>query len=349
MIEVKLPTTRYYGSKRKLVKIIWEAINSCDLEFDSVLDLFGGTGIFSYYAKANSKQVIYNDVFKFNQLIGHALIASKKFDSTNEEVLNLLLPHAGINYKSIVKDNFKNIYFTDEENTIIDVAAQNIALISDNDKKAAAYYILFQSCIIKRPYNLFHRKNLHMRVNYTSGRFGNKITWERSFEELFIRFADELRKYTFDNNRANASVNNSALNCTIKADLVYIDPPYFSSSNSNHVSYHSRYHFLEGLANYNLLEANITSSKINKEIALGKSDEFDKKHFFLQELEALIDRNKESIIVISYRNNAYPSIEAIEALLRVYKTHTKCISLGKHSYALNKKNSENQEYIFIGY
>jgi len=42
---MNLPSTRYYGSKRKLVGNIWNALESKHVEFDSVLDLFGGTGI----------------------------------------------------------------------------------------------------------------------------------------------------------------------------------------------------------------------------------------------------------------------------------------------------------------
>ena len=39
-----LPSTRYYGSKRKLVDNIWLALDEHHLEYESVLDLFGGTG-----------------------------------------------------------------------------------------------------------------------------------------------------------------------------------------------------------------------------------------------------------------------------------------------------------------
>ena len=42
---MKLPVTRYYGSKRKLVDKIWAILEQEGVEFDSFLDLFGGTGI----------------------------------------------------------------------------------------------------------------------------------------------------------------------------------------------------------------------------------------------------------------------------------------------------------------
>ena len=40
---MNLPVTRYYGSKRRLLDKIWEALAVNQIEFNSVLDLFGGT------------------------------------------------------------------------------------------------------------------------------------------------------------------------------------------------------------------------------------------------------------------------------------------------------------------
>lgn len=45
---MKLPVTRYYGSKRRVVEEIWFALKKSRIEFDTFLDLFGGTGIVSY-------------------------------------------------------------------------------------------------------------------------------------------------------------------------------------------------------------------------------------------------------------------------------------------------------------
>ena len=45
---MKLPVTRYYGSKRRVVEEIWFALKKSRIEFDTFLDLFGGTGILLY-------------------------------------------------------------------------------------------------------------------------------------------------------------------------------------------------------------------------------------------------------------------------------------------------------------
>jgi len=60
--DVRIPTTRYQGSKGKLVDWIWENIK--DLDFSTVLDAFGGTGVVGYYLKQKGKQVFYNDYLK---------------------------------------------------------------------------------------------------------------------------------------------------------------------------------------------------------------------------------------------------------------------------------------------
>lgn len=349
MPKVKLPVTRYYGSKRKLVERIWNEIENLGLTFDSVLDLFGGTAIFSYYSKVKGKKVTYNDIFSFNTAIGKKLIQETSNELSYDEAIALLEPKSGHIYKTVIQDNFKGIYFTDAENEQVDLFIQNANLLENESKRLSAYYILFQSCIIKRPYNLFHRNNLNMRLNYNGGNFGNKITWERTFEELFSRFLIELDEFCFDNERDNRAVNSSAADCYEHADLVYIDPPYFSSSR-NHTTYHSKYHFLEGLANYDQIIDHINYEKNNKELTINKSDQFERKETFLVELEELILRHHQSIIVISYRNNGIPSIQAIHDLMVQCRPHQQVhvLDLGIYGYALNKKNQFNNEFLVIG-
>jgi adenine-specific DNA-methyltransferase len=53
------PTTRYQGSKRKL--LLWLYKHISPLNFKSVLDVFGGTACVSYLFKIMDKQVTYND------------------------------------------------------------------------------------------------------------------------------------------------------------------------------------------------------------------------------------------------------------------------------------------------
>ena len=304
--------------------------------------------MFSYYAKLQNKSVHYNDVLRFNSIIAKAIIDNSENLLTEKDVVNLTLPSINKKYKSIIADNFSGVYYTDLENNQIDVIVQNIHQINNESEKASAYYLLFQSCLIKRPYNLFHRNNLSMRTNYSGGKFGNKITWERSFEELFQRFNSELNKFCFRSNQEITISNSSALELNAVSDLVYIDPPYFPLSGS-HTSYHSKYHFLEGLSNYYDIPNEIKTEKKNNEIQIGKNVQFESRHNFLTELGILFDLHSNSIIVMSYRNNGFPSIESIANLLKQFKDNVQIIDLGNYGYALNKNNLHNSEVLIVGF
>ncbi len=64
----KFPSTRYQGSKTKLVDWIWDQIK--DLNFNTSLDAFGGTGAVAYRLKSAGKEVTYNDLLIFNYYFG---------------------------------------------------------------------------------------------------------------------------------------------------------------------------------------------------------------------------------------------------------------------------------------
>ena len=341
-----LPVTRYYGSKRRLVNDIWDIISKENLKFNSVLDIFGGTGSFAYKAKLVGKQVTYNDIFKFNYLIGKALIQNNSTKLSLNDINYLVCKHSEINYKYDVRYNYKDIYFLDNENELIDIIVQNISYLKSDYKKAMAYYALFQTTLIKRPFNSFHRKNLSLRTRDVERKFGNKVTWEKDLIETFQNFCIEINGYVFSNNKNNKSRNNSALNCKEKADLIYIDPPYIPSKGS-HCDYHSRYHFLEALANYNNFTQFISLTKNNKEVLINKSNEFESKDRIADDIDKLISKYKDKIIVFSYRNNGITSPDELKKIFKKYKRSCSEHLIHSHSYALNRSNKDLHELVYI--
>ena len=52
--EIAMPSTRYQGSKRKILPWIGECLGR--IEFDSALDAFGGTGAVSYLMKQMGRE-----------------------------------------------------------------------------------------------------------------------------------------------------------------------------------------------------------------------------------------------------------------------------------------------------
>ena len=251
------PSTRYQGSKAKIVDWIWAEISR--LKFKTCLDAFGGTGAIAYRFKQAGKRVTYNDLLRFNYYFGLALIENAEIRLSLKEIDWLLRKHAGLSYPRFIQNTFQDIYFTDEENQWLDRTITNIRHLENPYKFALAFFALCQACIIKRPYNLFHRKNLYIRLAEVDRSFGNKTTWDKPFEEWFRIFIEEANHAAFDNGQKNRALNCDALEVAGEYDLVYIDTPYISKSGVG-VDYLDFYHFLEGRprmnAGMNILIAN---------------------------------------------------------------------------------------------
>lgn len=342
----EFPTTRYRGSKRKILP--W--INDCltDLEYESVLDLFGGTGSVSYMFKRMGKQVIYNDHLRFNHLIGKALIENDNVRFPTKEIPHLF---EGIPETDFISRNFKGIYYTNEENRQLDILLGNIRKIKPGSyKQALAYYALFQACLVKRPYNLFHRANLHMRLSEVERQFGNKTTWERSFNELLNRYVSEINQAVFKGEQKCKSICQDALDAPENCDLVYIDPPYLFQSHKNETSdYLGCYHFLEGMARAPEWENIIDWNTKNLRIAPAKSNRWTDKNQIFDAYDLLFEKFQDSTIVISYKKGGLPSIDFFRDKLRQHDrkvlTHT-C----HYKYALNHQNgnaAKNREVLLI--
>ena len=336
-----LPSTRYQGSKYKIIK--WIDYYTNDLKFDSVLDAFGGTGCVGYMFKKNGKQVFYNDSLKFNYYVGLALIENKDTTLTNEDLDFILKKHPKIKYPSFIQDTFHDIYFTDEENKWLDVVITNIGEIRDKYKQALAYYALFQSCIIKRPYNLFHRKNLYIRTAEVERSFGNKKTWDTPFEDHFLRFVEEANNAAFDNGKKNQAFHSDIFDLTIpKIDLVYIDTPYISAKGVG-VNYFDFYHFLEGIVFYDEWAKLIDENSKHKKIKNGKSEWCNKGEIY-GAFERLFDKFKNSILVVSYRDDGTPTISE---LVNMLKKHKKSVEVKKLDYKYVLSNGNSKEVLII--
>ncbi len=112
--------------------------------------------------KRMGKQVVYNDYSYYNYLAGIAFIENREIKLDDED-LKFLLEKRN-NSTSFISENFKDIYFYDNENEWLDQTIGNILALEDKYngatlkyKQALAIWALGQACLIKRPFNLFHR------------------------------------------------------------------------------------------------------------------------------------------------------------------------------------------------
>jgi adenine-specific DNA-methyltransferase len=339
----RFPSTRYQGSKAKLADWIWEQIG--DLDFVTCLDAYGGTGAISYLLKQEGKQVTYNDLLCFNYYIGLALIENNQVRLSSGEIDWLLQRHPEIAYPGFVQENFRDIYFTDEENAWIDQTITNIRQLSDGYKSALAFFALCQACIIKRPYNLFHRKNLYIRFAEVDRSFGNKTTWDRPFDEWFRDFVEEANQAVFDNGCRNHALNLDAIDVPGDYDLVYIDTPYISKRGVA-VDYLGFYHFLEGLTMYDDWDKNIDHRSKHRRLKTRPSEWTDRTRIH-RAFDRLFSKFQNSVIVVSYRSDGIPSESELASMLKRYKSDVRVERFGQYKYVLSI-NSKSEELLLIG-
>jgi adenine-specific DNA methylase len=208
-----------------------------------------------------------------------------------------------------------------------------------------ALFALYQACIVKRPYNLFHRKNLYIRFADVERSFGNKASWDRPFPAWFRLFVMEANSAIFDNGRDNRALNLDALDVPGMFDLVYIDTPYISSRGVA-VDYLDFYHFLEGLTMYDDWAQYIDFSSKHRRFQRVDTD-WTNKERITRAFDRLFARYNSSILVVSYRSDGIPSEAQLVRLLQCHKSDVRVEHYGRYKYALST-NGESREMLLIG-
>lgn len=332
--DAPFPSTRYQGSKRALVS--WIGQEMAALSFDRMLDAFGGTGVVSHFFKMAGKQVIYNDLLAFNHTMAVGLIENVS-ETLTEADIDLVLSPADDSYPDFIQRTFKDIYFTDAENAWLDQVNFRIsARLGSVYKQALARFALFQACIIKRPYNLFHRANLYMRTAQVQRSFGNKTTWDTPFETHFRAFVKQANASVFDNGRVNRALCGDVMATPTDVDLVYIDPPYLNAKGVG-VDYRDFYHFLEGMTAYECWAERIDYGSKHRRLLPHRSVWNDSRtiaHAF----DDFLGRFQNATFVVSYRDDGIPSSNDLIAMLKRHRPQVSMATLPKQ-YVLSKQRS----------
>lgn len=339
----RFPRTRYQGSKRKLATATLTCL--ADLSYHSVLDAFGGTGAVAYAFKCAGKVVTYNDILAFNHQIGTALVENSCVTLNVETARRIGRRHDGVEYPCFVEDTFEGVYFTREENRWLDITATNIGRIECRYQRAIAWFALCQAAMAKRPYNLFHRRNLYMRTSDVKRSFGNKATWDRSFDAHFLAVVAEANAAVIDSAQPCRAVCGDALEVEGEFDLVYVDTPYIRR-NGVGVDYRDFYHFLEGLLHYPQWAEMIDRSSKHLRLVRRANPWCDSARCGAQ-FRRLFDRFRTSILVVSYRSDGTPSIDELTRWLRELKPNVRVIDNTAYQYALSK-NRSSREVLLVG-
>ena len=333
------PPTRFMGSKRKLLSEIWSVASH--FKVNTVVDLFSGSGIVGYMFKAQGKSVVCNDYMAMSAIFTKAMVENNTVTLPLEEAKDLLVEHKESDH--FVATTFKDLYYTDKENDLIDTLRTNISTIKDQYKHAIAMSALIRACTKKRPRGIF---------TYTGQRYNDgRKDLQKTLEQQFLEAVEAINNAVFDNGQVNRSAQTDAMSLKVETpDLVYIDPPYYTPLSDN--EYVRRYHFVEGLArDWKGVEIQQhTQTKKFKSYPTpfatrkGAADAFD--HLF--------KKFSNSILIVSYSSNSLPTQDEMVAIMAKHKQHVEVIpidykySFGNQNDAKTHRNTV-QEYLFVGY
>lgn len=324
------PPTRYMGSKSKLLSHIMAVASN--FEYESILDLFSGSGVVGYMFKCLGKRVISNDYMAMSATFTKAMIENNNVVLPIDEARQLLVKNERSDH--FVENTFHGLYFSDEDNRLIDAIRANILEMNDEYKKSIAMTALIRACTKKRPRGLF--TYVGMGEKYNDGRKDLLM----SMEAQFLAAVDVVNSAIFDNHKQNLSIWGDAMDYNgDKPDLVYIDPPYYSLKSDN--EYVRRYHFVEGLArNWEGVEIQEhTQTKKFKSYPtpfssrIGASEAFDK----------LFEKFSNSIIIVSYSSNSLPDENEMISLLRKHKSNIDVVPIDYTYFFGNREKSHKHE------
>ncbi len=333
------PPTRYMGAKGKLLPYIQDIVRH--FESESVLDLFSGSGVVSYLFKTLGKRVVSNDYMAMNATMAVAMVENNKQTLSSVEIESLFKPSKDID--TFVQDTFPGLYFTDEENRLIDIVRANTKKLPNRHKRAIAMSGLIRACIKKRPRGIF----TYTGYRYDDGRSDLKT----SLRDHIVEAIRLINLAVFDNGKSNKARRGDSMSIRTKPDLVYMDPPYYTPHSDN--EYVRRYHFVEGLAcgwkdvemQWHTQTKKFKSYPTPFSSRVGAEDAFDK----------LFKKFRGSILLVSYSSNSFPTREQIISLMAKYKQHVEVVdidykySFGNQGYKKNDNHNEVKEYLFVGY
>lgn len=334
------PQTRYMGSKEKLLPYIAAVVD--ELQYDSVLDLFSGSGTVSYFFKTLGKKVTSNDYMTFTLDFSKALIENSTVKITDED-LKVLLDSTPVHNDFFVEKIFKGLYFSDEDNAFIDLVRTNISLFDNEIKRAIIYSALARACMKRRPRGIF---------TYTGNRYNDgRKDLQLSLKQHFLNAIEAFNAAVFDNGRKNQSLNLDFRDVNTDADLIYLDPPYYSPLSDN--EYVRRYHFVEGLArNWKNVQMqwNTKTKKFKN-----YPTPFSSKDTTYQAFEKLFDKYQNKKVIVSYSSNSLPTKDEMITMMKsrfstvkVYAVDYK-YSFGTHRHKKGNSNNQVKEYLFVGY
>ncbi len=326
----QLHNRRYIGSKHKLIEWIFSIVNK-ECEGNSFADIFAGTGVVSAIAAKHFKKIILNDFLYSNYAIYQAFFGNSVWDKNKTD--NIIKDYNNISCEDLednyFSDYFGGKYFGHNSSKIIGFIRENIEE-NKNNLTNREYYMLIASLLYAVD-----------KIANTVGHYDAYFKKEHINDDFFMKPIDPISVEEVSIFREDANL----LVKKIKADVVYIDPPY------NSRQYNRFYHVLETLTKWDKPKLHGVALKPDPE----NMSDYCRSNAKNRLAELVIDIDSR-YLVVSY-NNTYDSksnssrnkitLQEIKKILQ-RKGKTKVFEKDyRHFNAGNTNFNNHKEYLFV--
>jgi DNA adenine methylase/adenine-specific DNA-methyltransferase len=326
------------GSKYRLLPWLHHAFHQ--LEFETALDAFAGSGCVSYLLKAMGKRVVSNDFLNFSATISRAIVENSEVTLDATAVERLLGPPR--DRCDFVERTFGGIFYTADDLRFLDGVWSHLRRVRNPYRRAIAVAALIRACVKRQPRGVFTVSG--DPDHYKDGRRDLRL----SLRQHFIEQVDAYNRSVFSNGQAHLVRHGDVFE--IEPDdlnLVYLDPPYVPRADDN--CYIKRYHFLEGLSCYWENLPVRTDTRVRK--IAKRYTPFSYRRDSLPAFERLFQHFRKSILVLSYSSNGYPDLDILVDLMRRHKREVTVLAkpyryhFGTHDRV---QRAVVKEYLLIG-
>lgn len=272
---------RYLGSKARLLNFISEVVKeNCD-NINTFADIFAGTGNVAFRFNNLNTKVIVNDILKSNFYTYEAFFGGEEIDI--DKIRKLIDKYNSLESSEAdyFTANFADTFFSKHNCMRIDYIRNDIEkqyldnIVNSREKAYLITSLLYSMDRIANTVGHYDAFRAHGDLN----------------KELRLELLDLLPNEVNKDNECY-SMNANDLVKEIKADIVYIDPPY------NSRQYCDAYHLLENVAVWNKPKVFGTARKMDRSNLKSKYC----MRSAPKEFDDLIQNINARYILVSYNN-----------------------------------------------
>ena len=329
---MRINNRRYIGNKFKLLPFISGILDSEQIKFNSIADIFAGTGVVSEYFLGNQKYVIINDILYSNFIFYTAWLSNEYYNpKLITEILNYYNNSDDYLTDNYFSDTFSNTYYHYED-------AKKIGSIREHLES-------IKSLLLNREYAIILTSLLYSadKIANSVGHFESYLQKQPIAKGVYLKELN-IKQYKYSPQIYQKDAN--TLIKEIETDVLYIDPPY------NSRQYINFYHVLENLAEWQKPKVFGKTLKMERENKKSSYSTAKAKSV----LKDLVSNAKTNYIVLSYNNtykaNSIASINKIseQDILEILENigYVKQFKMDYRYFNAGKTNFNNhQEILYL--